>query len=431
MNAFAVAGHPISHSMSPLIMEAAMQHTGYDGIYTRILTPEPGQLIDLISFVPFRGLNITAPLKKAILSLAGRRSPEVAALGAANAMVKTDAGWTAYNTDVDGVGAAWERTGKLAEKEVLLIGAGGAAAAVLFALRDQGARVFVTNRSEMKLKELSTHFSFIPLSLHEAVQQLHRFYLVINATSELPQVFQNTQLLPDQWWFDAPYKESPGLKLCAPGRHIGGRDWLTTQAVRSFELFTGQPINREVFDRALNEKGQKRTDRIVLTGPMGSGKSSIGRLLAQMLGFDWIDLDARLEEKEKKSIAKIFEEEGEAYFRHLESAELARSLIRGSTVVSTGGGVVLDPANRKWLKEVHTVCLLVDPQTTVNRTRKTERPLLRTNDPLETASGLFTDRLPYYLGTAHVLVNARNQTPENISALILADYQATYGLRLS
>lgn len=94
---------------------------------------------------------------------------------------------------------------------------------------------------------------------------------------------------------------------------------------------------------------------IVITGPMGSGKTSVGRLLAQQLGWEFVDLDALIVERVGKSINAIFADDGEPVFRGLEQQQLANLVGRERMVLSTGGGAVIDPGNRRLMRLIGPV----------------------------------------------------------------------------
>jgi len=121
-------------------------------------------------------------------------------------------------------------------------------------------------------------------------------------------------------------------------------------------------------------------DNLILTGFMGTGKSSVGRALAERLGWELVDFDAELEQRFGRPVARIFAEEGEAAFRAAE-AELCRGLTPGTgLVVATGGGTAVDPANRTELEARGVlVCLTAEPGVLLERLRAagtTTRPLL-------------------------------------------------------
>ena len=165
----------------------------------------------------------------------------------------------------------------------------------------------------------------------------------------------------------------------------------------------------------------KRTPGIYLVGFMGSGKTTIGRLLADRLGWHFIDLDEFLEAQENMSIAAIFESRGEEEFRRLEAEAIlarVRAVECGSpTVLALGGGAFVQPANYDLLQE-HGITIWLDcPFDTVQRRveQATHRPLAR--DP-EKFRQLFVSRQEAY-SRAHYRIGTENDDPEQAVAAIL------------
>lgn len=137
---------------------------------------------------------------------------------------------------------------------------------------------------------------------------------------------------------------------------------------------------------------------IVLIGFMGTGKTSTGKLLANRMGYSFVDTDAKIEQECQMSIKEMFAVYGEAYFRERE-AKLAERLADGSNaVISTGGGVVLNPENMKFLRRNGViVCLKAAIDVIVERTgRRSSRPLLEKEDRLKAVSELLRAREPLY-----------------------------------
>ncbi|WP_375291925.1 shikimate kinase [Qipengyuania sp.] len=142
-----------------------------------------------------------------------------------------------------------------------------------------------------------------------------------------------------------------------------------------------------------------RLDRpIVLVGLMGVGKSTVGQRLASLLGMDFVDSDDAIEEAAHLSIAEIFEEFGEPYFRAGERRVIARLLEDRRGVVATGGGAFMDEETRALiLRSALAVWLDCDIETLVARTARREtRPLLKTGDPHAILSRLHRERSPAY-----------------------------------
>lgn len=140
----------------------------------------------------------------------------------------------------------------------------------------------------------------------------------------------------------------------------------------------------------------KRT--VVLVGMMGSGKTAVGRALAQQLNVPFVDSDAAIEQAAASSIADIFARDGEAFFRKREAEVLRRLLSGPPGIVSTGGGAFLAEANRDVIEQMGmAVWLDADLEILWERVRhKDTRPLLRTADPKATLAKLFMDRNPTY-----------------------------------
>ena len=140
------------------------------------------------------------------------------------------------------------------------------------------------------------------------------------------------------------------------------------------------------------------TDKnIVLVGFMGTGKSAIGKILAKRLKRRWVDVDQAIEETENRKIAEIFEKEGEAYFRRLEKEMIQTVTLGSGLVIMTGGGAVLDPANRAVLKKNGLlITLSASPEAIFQRVRKSRhRPLLK-GDLLTEIRRLLAEREPFY-----------------------------------
>jgi shikimate kinase len=161
--------------------------------------------------------------------------------------------------------------------------------------------------------------------------------------------------------------------------------------------------------------------RVLLVGFMGSGKSTVGPLLADALSWRFVDFDDRLVEEEGRSVARIFEEDGEPYFREVEE-RLARSLLdERDVVLASGGGWAAVPGRLRALApETLSVWLRVSPDIAVARVESTGgRPLLTGPDPATTARRLIETRTPAY-AEATVEVDTDGRRPIDVSRTILA-----------
>lgn len=162
------------------------------------------------------------------------------------------------------------------------------------------------------------------------------------------------------------------------------------------------------------------TQNIILTGFMGTGKSTVGRLLAAQLSYTFRDLDSLIVEKEGMSINTIFAERGESYFRDVESSVLKSVLQESSLVVSTGGGAVIRCENRCLMQNSGIIVnLTASPETILQRLHADEeRPLLRDSKSLSQLQALLSDREAYY-AEADIRIDTDDKNVEDVARDIL------------
>lgn len=149
------------------------------------------------------------------------------------------------------------------------------------------------------------------------------------------------------------------------------------------------------------------TPNLFLVGPMGAGKTTIGRLLAESLHMDFVDSDHEIESRTGASIPWIFDVEGEHGFRKRERNVIDELTQRSNTVLATGGGAVLSPENRHALQSRGTVIYLSASleQLLSRTTRDKNRPLLQTDDPRARLEEILTIRDPLYREIADIIIN--------------------------
>ena len=141
-------------------------------------------------------------------------------------------------------------------------------------------------------------------------------------------------------------------------------------------------------------------DNVILTGFMGTGKTSLGKMLATKLGRPFVDIDKKIEDEAQLSIPKIFERFGEEHFRELERAAVKELSERRGLVIATGGGTIKDAENLRLLKNSGVmICLTTEPEEIFNRTaRRGERPVLDGggDERLATIKKLLAERQKFY-----------------------------------
>ena len=246
---FGVAGDPIAHSLSPLMHNAAFRRESVNAILLPLLTHKVADLLTIARELPLAGAAVTMPLKEEVLPHLANSDPLTARIGACNTLrTGADGKLYGFNTDVAGVVRPLERRLKLQGARIAVLGAGGAARAAVFALVDQGAEVFVVNRSHDSAVKLAKQAKAKPLK-HDLFAKSH-FDVLINATP--CGMAGNKQPLPisekelnASLVFDMVYNplETPLLKL-AKERGIPvitGLEMFVQQGARQFEIWTGKP----------------------------------------------------------------------------------------------------------------------------------------------------------------------------------------------
>ncbi len=161
---------------------------------------------------------------------------------------------------------------------------------------------------------------------------------------------------------------------------------------------------------------------IALTGFMATGKSTVGRELALLLGWSFADTDEEITAREGLSIHQLFEIKGEEFFRKVEEEVFQKVILREKCVISCGGGAILSERNRHLLREnSYTIWLYNSIETTIERNKGRCRPLLSCANPLEKAIKLYKEREPLYAGTCNYTMCTEELSPNEIASY-LADY---------
>lgn len=165
---------------------------------------------------------------------------------------------------------------------------------------------------------------------------------------------------------------------------------------------------------------------VVMVGMMGAGKTAVGTALARQLGVPFKDSDEEIVRAANRSIAEIFERDGEAFFRARESEVISRLLRGAPCVLSTGGGAFLSAANRQMIHDIGvSVWLRADLDLLWQRVRhKTTRPLLRTPNPRETLRALYEARLPHYAKADVTVDSMADLSVEDMAARVLEALRA-------
>ena len=382
-------GEKLGHSYSPRIHALL-------GDYEYLLyEKQPEELEAFLRSGSWTGLNVTIPYKKAVIPFCDELSDVAAATGSVNTLVRRPDG-TLFGDSTDGFGFSRMVSGsgiELAGEKVLILGSGGACAAVRYTLTAMGAFPVVISRSG------PDNYG----NLH-----LHRDAAAIVNTTPVGMYPDNgsSPLSLDGFdrlkaVYDVIYNpERTALMMDAEERGIpafGGLTMLVAQAKRSSERFTGEALPDPLIDK-ITALLAGETRNLVLIGMPGCGKSTVAALLGEKTGRDVLDSDCEIVQNRSLSIPEIFASEGEAAFRTYETQALARLGRLSGKIISTGGGAVLREENYRLL---HQNAVIVWITRDLSRLARDGRPLSENAD----LEAMYRARKPRYRRFADLTVS--------------------------
>jgi|SRR5438477_1507962 len=263
---YGVAGDPVAHSLSPAIMNAALRRENVNGVYLTLHAKTLKDLLGCVRDIPIHGLSVTMPYKEAILRHLDNTDSHTTKIGACNTVVRAQDGKLyGFNTDAAGVVRPLEQRITLEKAKILVLGAGGAARAAVFGLKERGAEVYILNRSAAPAQKLA-HQARARIAKRPALKKLS-FDVIINAT---PVGMGNTRDSPlneneinARYVFDMVY-DPPETRLMKLAKDRGaevipGVEMFVHQAARQFEIWTGKPAPSDEMLRVVMLALQERT----------------------------------------------------------------------------------------------------------------------------------------------------------------------------
>lgn len=391
----ALIGDRLGHSFSKEIHESLGR---YD---YELIELEPDELEGFIRSWDFDGLNVTMPFKQTIIPLLDEVSDLAAGIGAVNTVVNRGGRLSGFNTDHGGMKMLIERLGTdLSGKKAFIAGSGGTSMTAAMACRDLGASEIIragrTGRNGT-------------LTYEEAYRLHHDAALLINATPA--GMYPDTDGAAfDIEKFGAPEGVADVIynplatTLIRQARAKGipaenGLYMVVAQAMLAAEKFTGEPVDESETERIYRKLTVDKSN-IVLTGMPGSGKTTLGRLLAQKTGRKLIETDDEIVTTAGMPITEIFERYGEEHFRGLESEIIRRASETGGKIISTGGGAVLRKENVDSLR-MNGIIVFLD-RAPESLTPSDSRPLA---DSTEKIRKLYEERYQIYSDAADLTVD--------------------------
>ena len=398
---YGLLGRKLGHSYSPLIHK-------YLGDYVyKLYEQEPENIGNFLKNTPFSGLNVTMPYKKDVITYCSKLSPEAMKLGAVNTIVRQpDGTLIGHNTDYFGFLSMVKKTGlTIKGKKALVLGSGGASVTAVAVLEELGASVVCISRSGKN--------NYSNLNLHWDAA------LIVNATPV--GMYPDTEATPLSL---EPFPNLEGVidLIYNPARTAllqqaekrgliaeNGLWMLVAQAKESSEWFTGNKLDDTVIPK-IHKILSQQVQNIVLIGMPGSGKSTVGKLLAQKTGKKFVDADSHLEQNANMTIPDIFAKYSESHFRQLETQTLSHLGKQSGLVIATGGGCVTRSENYPLL---HQNGVLVWLQRDINSLATDGRPLSQSGQLYQ----MYAQRKPLYESFCDIDVDNNGDpmtTAENI-----------------
>lgn len=401
---YGLIGEKLGHSFSKTV------HSFLGSYDYELLEIAPEKLEDFMQKADFKAINVTIPYKTDVMPYLYEIDDIAKKIGAVNTVVNKNGRLYGYNTDFFGLKAVIEHANiGVAGKKVLILGSGGTSKTANAVAQSLGAEsVYTVSRSE---REDCITYS-------KALCEHNDAEIIINTTP--CGMFPNVDSVPidiDAFQslcgvVDAVYNPlSSALVLGAKERGItavGGLYMLVAQAFFAYEKFVDEKADTEKIEE-IYKKILKEKQNLVLIGMPSSGKTTVGRKVAELLGKTFVDSDIEITKEANTTIPEIFKKFGEAHFRRLETQAIREISARQCLVIATGGGAVLNPENIKYLKQNGVVIFL--NRSLENLITTDDRPLSSSREKLEK---LYAERYNLYLNAADIVIDADNSPDENI-----------------
>lgn len=406
---YAIIGEKLGHSFSKQIYE-----NYFDMVYG-VKELKPQEVDAFMKEKNFKGINVTIPYKQTVIPYLDEISDIAKKIGAVNVIVNDNGRLKGYNTDYSGLKANIENIGiSLCGKNVLILGDGGTSKNAYAVAEALGAKTINKVSREKKPNTLT----------YEEAKNKPETQVIINTTpvGMYPKIegsiidlnnFPNLEGV-----FDAVYNplctklvveaRKRGIKAC------GGLYMLVCQAIFAVEKFKSKEVSQENAKRIFKEI-YKSKENIVLVGMPGSGKSTVGKLLAEMLDREFIDTDDEIEKK-YGDIPSIFAKKGESGFRDIEAEVVKEVSALQGKVIATGGGAVLREENVDFLKLNGKIYFLDRPLEQIAATP--DRPLSQNREALEKR---YAERYEIYLKSCDERI-ASNTTAKAAANSIKEDF---------
>ncbi len=367
----------------------------------------------------FRGINVTIPYKQAVIPFLHFVDDTAREIGAVNTIVNRDGLLYGYNTDFYGMSRLLSHLGaELDGKKVAILGTGGTSLTAMAVARHLGAsEILRVSRSEkdgcVTYEELKARHTDAQILINTTPCGM---YPHADECPVEPSDFPNLECVADAVY--NPLRTELILRAREQGIAAeGGLYMLVAQAVRAAEIFHNTSYPEETVDRIWRGLMRKK-ENVVLIGMPGSGKTTVGALLANSMERSFCDTDDEIQKESNQTPAEIIGARGEADFRDMETRIIKEQIAhRNSEIIATGGGAILRKENERMLRRNGRIYLLDRPVEKLIPTL--DRPLSADREALERR---YRERYERYHGAADVVVYDP-ETPEAACDLIREEFE--------
>lgn len=398
---YGLIGEKLGHSFSKII------HNELFSYNYELKEIKPQEFDEFMRKADFKAINVTIPYKEMVMEYLDEISEKAKEIGAVNVVVNDDGKLIGYNTDFLGLkGLIQKNNIDLKDKKVLILGSGGTSKTALAVCRDLGAQqAFRVSRSGGKGLITYDEAEKVDADIIINTTPCGMFPNIEGAAIDIDK-FSNLSAVVDVVY--NPLNTDLIVKAKAKGiKAVGGLYMLVAQAIFAAEKF-GFKVKEEDFERVYN-KIFKEKQNLVLIGMPTSGKTTIGKILSEELGREFIDSDEEIVEKIGMSISEFFKKNGEAEFRKIEAQVIKEIALKQGAVIATGGGVILNKRNIELLKMNGKVIFLNRPLdmllTSEDRPLSSDRELLKKR---------FEERYEMYKASADVEIIADSDIKTNV-----------------
>lgn len=411
MKLFAVIGKSVLPNKMPWMWNHACKCLGIPAHYFRINPINVKNAVKVIHELQLSGCNVIPPFTRDMVKYLDELDKSVEFLQAVNTIRNDNGKLIGLNTDFYAIVNSLQEGGvELTGKRVVVLGTGGAARAAVYGLLKAGVQdVVIIDRTYERAITVAKQIGGRAVHFGGVKREIQHADIVISCIPPNRRIVKKEWLRTELVVFDTNYTSDSLLLQDAKEtgcQIISGAHWLVHQSASAFEYFLNEnPLvcMQEAMEATLTTHIGHNS--ISLIGFMGVGKTTVGKHLAELTGYEFVDTDKLIEQKAGASIPDIFEQSGEAKFREIERAVFRELDFSSPKIISCGGGSVMDENTQNLLTDHSTVIWLWNElKISIHRIRKGTRPLFNVRDVEKKAKALFAERVPIYAQSADIMI---------------------------